>query len=100
VAVGFRFYEEQLAEGIWTLLLAEPDEDSESLRTTRFNQQGEMDVFADVRALTIAGGSAVTLQFTLIPTNRVPEFDRWLAERDELQSGVLGTESPSDPASP
>ena len=100
VADVFRFYEEQLSEGIWTVLLAETDEASVSLRTARFNQQGEMDVFADVRALTIAGGSAVTLQFTLIPTNRVPEFDRWLAERDELQSGVLGTESPSEPASP
>ncbi len=72
----------KLDAGPWQIVLSDGGEGAVRLRTVRMDLGGLMDVFAEVRVIDLGDGSAVSLEFTLIPTTKVPGFDDWLADRD------------------
>ncbi len=76
-------YERELADGTWEIVLEDTGEDDVRLRTAHLDLTGFMDVFAEVRVADSEGGSAVSLEFTLLPTTRVPGFDDWYADKQK-----------------
>ena len=89
------YYTELLAEDGWEIMLIEPEPGILRIRTAHFDVTDNMDAFAE---LQVTGSeiaiSNVTLEFLLLPTSKVPGYDRWLADRDAaLASDVAGTSS-------
>jgi hypothetical protein len=78
----------KLADGTWEIVLEEGEEDDVLLRTARLDLAGFMDVFAEVRVIDWQGGSAVSLEFTPLPTDRVPGFEDWLEDKEENQRAI------------
>ncbi len=76
---------ERLDNGTWQILLADGDATKVRLRTARLDVTGSMDLFGEVKIVRSNGGSLVSLEFTPLPTNKVPGFDDWLANRDTSQ---------------
>ena len=72
----------KLDAGPWQIVLSDGGEGVVRLRTVRMDLAGLMDVFAEVRVTALGDGSAVSLEFTLIPTTKVPGFADWLADRE------------------
>ena len=96
------YYTERLSEGGWELMLVEPESGLLRIRTAHFDETDNMDGFAELR---VSGSetavSNVTLEFLLLPTSKVPGYERWLADKDAaLASDVAGISSPGDAPSP
>lgn len=71
-----------LNDGSWEIVLANGGDDGLQLRTIRLAPNGEIELFGDVQIAREGEGSAIQLEFTLLPSSRVPGFDQWLADRD------------------
>ena len=94
-AHGYRevagLYRSELDKGDWEIGLEESDESELLLRAMRFDTTGEMDLFAEIQVAESDGGSAIQLEFILLPVTNVPGFDEWIADREaNQQSEALG----------
>jgi hypothetical protein len=59
-----------------------------------------MDLFGEVKIVRSSGGTFVSLEFTPLPTTKVPGFDDWLANRDASQLEDVDGLNSGEPAAP
>ena len=87
-------YRSELDKGDWEIGLEESAESDLLLRAMRFDSTGEMDLFAEIQVAESDGGSAIQLEFILLPVTNMPGFDEWIADREaNQQSEALGEQA-------
>ncbi len=87
-------YRNEFDEGDWEIGLEESDESELLLRVMRFDIAGEMEFFAEIQVAESAGGSAILLEFIILPVTKVPGFDEWFADLEaNQQSDTLGEQA-------
>ncbi len=87
-------YRSELDNGDWEIGLEESGESGLLLRVMRFDTVGEMEFFAEIQVAESAEGSAIQLEFIILPVTEVPGFDEWFADREaNQQSDTLGEQA-------
>ena len=93
-------FRQRLDNGTWQILLAEGDATNVRLRTARLDVTGTMDLFGEVKIVRSNGGRFISLEFTPLPTIKMPGFDDWLAHRDASQLEDVDRLNSREPAAP